>query len=388
VFERVGTYYYFFPTFNQGRKVLWDGLDRDGFRFMDHFPPAVIDGKPNDTEMRIRFKNGSIFQIIGTDRINSLMGTNPIGCVFSEYALQSPKAWDYVRPILTENGGWAVFNGTPRGMNHFWDIYQVAQTNNWFHQLLTAEDTGYPSKEEIERERREGMPEEMIRQEFLCDWASSLVGSYYGKVLKRAREEGRVGRVPFDSDVQVHTFWDLGMNDANAIIFCQIVGREPRIIDCYESSGEGLSHYAAVLKKKSMEHGYQYAAHHFPHDVEVRELGTGKSRLETVKSLGLIPAEIAPNLPVEDGINAVRSLIETVWIDEEKCKDLLSALASYSKDWDDKARCFRSHPKHDWSSNYADSVRYMAVSLSVLMRRTRPPFRTAAKGFMAQGINY
>ncbi len=120
--KKVGIYYYFFPHFSQGRKILWDGIDKEGFRFLDHIPKELISGNPNSTEMKIRLRNGSIIQIIGTNNIDSIVGTNPIGCVFTEYSLQDPRAWSLIRPILVENGGWAVFNFTPRGANHGKDI--------------------------------------------------------------------------------------------------------------------------------------------------------------------------------------------------------------------------------------------------------------------------
>lgn len=168
-FERVGAYYYFFPTYSQGKKVIWDGADKDGFRFLDHFPKALIESK-NDTEMKIRFKNGSIFQIVGTDNIDSVVGTNPVGCVFSEYALQDPKAWDFIRPILAENGGWAIFGYTPRGMNHGWKLLQQARSSaNWFVSVLTVDETKAIGLEELEEERRHMSPE-LFRQEYYCDF--------------------------------------------------------------------------------------------------------------------------------------------------------------------------------------------------------------------------
>lgn len=166
-FERVGTYFYLFPTYTQGKKILWKGMDKSGFKFTDHIPPELIE-KKNDTEMYIELKNGSVIQIVGTDQIDNIVGTNPIGCVFSEYSLQNPKAWDLIRPILAENGGWAIFNFTPRGKNHGWKILQQArQSDDWFHQVLSVEDTKAISEDVLEKERQE-MPQEMYEQEYLC----------------------------------------------------------------------------------------------------------------------------------------------------------------------------------------------------------------------------
>lgn len=173
MFRRVGTYYYIFPTYNQGRKILWDGRDREGFRFLDHIPPEVRDGEVNNTEMKLRVTNGSMLQVIGSDNIDSIVGTNPVGCVFSEYALQDPKGWDYLSPILLENGGWAIFDYTPRGKNHGYRMFRMAEGNpDWYCQLLTVEDTyklgGTMSPEMVDSERKSGKNENFIRQEYYC----------------------------------------------------------------------------------------------------------------------------------------------------------------------------------------------------------------------------
>jgi len=173
MFKRVGVYYYFFPSYNQGRKILWDGVGRDGFPFTDHIPQGLR-ANTNNQEMKIKMVNGSLFQVVGSDKIDSLVGTNPVGCVYSEYALQKEEAWTFVKPILLENKGFAVFNYTPRGLTHGWKLYQHAQKDpSWFCELLTVEDTGVITPEEIQSERDEGMPESLIRQEYYCDFTAS-----------------------------------------------------------------------------------------------------------------------------------------------------------------------------------------------------------------------
>lgn len=181
--KRVGVYYYFFPTYNQGRKVLWDGIDRQGFGYMDHIPEEIRENT-NQAEMKIKLVNGSLIQIIGTDNIDAIMGTNPIGCVFSEYSLQNPDAWDLIRPILAENGGWAVFNYTPRGRNHGYVLYEMAKHNpDWFCQLLTIDDTGAVSPDVVQAEREAGMSEEMIKQEFYCSFEAALSQCFFAGAL-------------------------------------------------------------------------------------------------------------------------------------------------------------------------------------------------------------
>ena len=191
---RVGLYAYFFPTYKQGRKVLWNGIDKDGFPFMGHIPEEIRENT-NDTEMRIILINGSIFQIFGTDDYNSFMGANPIGCVFSEYALQVPGAWDYIRPILRENGGWAVFQSTPRGRNHMFKLVEMAKHNKkWFFQALTVDDTKLPNgkpvitPEMIQEERAEGMSEALIQQEYYLSFDAALDACFFGDTLARHTE--------------------------------------------------------------------------------------------------------------------------------------------------------------------------------------------------------
>ena len=363
MFKRVGTYYYFFPTYKQGRKILWDGIDRDGFKFMDHLPKDLR-VKTNDQEMKIELKNGSIFQIIGTDDIDRIVGTNPVGCIFSEYSIQDPQVWNYIRPILAENGGWAVFNYTPRGENHGYDLYKYAKEDDtWFCELLTVDDTGVISKEVLEQEYKEikaqnGGDDSLYYQEYYCDFTTPIQGAYYAKQIKSAQEEDRIGFIPYEPNLPVNTYWDLGMGDSTTIWFTQFLGREVRVIDYYETSGEGLKHYAKVLQEK----GYVYDEHWGPHDIKVRELGTGKSRLETAKTLG-INFKIAPKLSVDDGIEAVRNIFNRVFIDEKKCKRGIACLKNYHHEYDEKNKIYKQSPKHDWSSHGADSFRYMAVSL-------------------------
>ena len=335
---------------------------------MHHFPKEIVD-KRNESELRVELVNGSAVQLVGTDNIDSIVGTNPIGCVFSEYALQDPKAWDYIRPILRENGGWAIFDYTPRGKNHGYQLYQMAKDNpEWYAQILTVHDTQALSPEDIERERREGMSEELIQQEYYCSFEGVAFGAYFGRQLKQAEDDGRITKVLYEPELGVETWWDLGIRDAMAIWFTQSVGREIRVIDYYENSGEGLPHYAKVLQGKP----YVYSKHHAPHDIEVRELGSGRSRKETAASLGIV-FQVVPNLPIEDGIEAARSIIARCWFDKQKCERGLNALSSYHKEWDDKLKTWKSQPQHDWASHGADAFRMFAVGHKTSPVKTKTP---------------
>lgn len=356
--ERVGIYYYFLPTYNQGKKVIWDGIDKSGFKTLDHFPPQIVK-KKNEAEMKIELTNGSIFQMVGTDNYNSIMGTNPVGCVFSEYSLQDPMVWDLIRPILRENGGWAIFVYTPRGENHGFDLYSMATTNkNWFCQKLTIADTGVVSEEAIDEERAEGMSEEMIQQEFYCSFGGMMQGAYYANQYQEALEEGRIKNVPYQKDIPVDTWWDLGVSDATSIWFSQTVGREFHIIDYLEESGEGLPFYVKALQDKP----YVYGEHNAPHDIKVRDFGSGLSRIEVARKLG-INFRLVPKVSVQDGINAGRIIFNQCYFDAEKCAHGLKALRNYHKSYDNKRMIFSNHPEHDWSSNGADAFRYMALGV-------------------------
>jgi len=360
--ERVGAYYYFFPTYEQGRKILWEGIDRNGFRFLEHLPQAIRNRTDNQG-MSIELKNGSIFRIIGTDRIDAVVGTNPIGCVFSEYSLQNPIGWGYIRPILAENGGWAVFNYTSRGKNHGYDLYKYAKENpeDWFCEVLRADQTGVFTPEQLEKEREQYILEDgddlRFQQEYMCSFEGSVQGSYYGKWMEEASP--RIKHIPYEEQLPVYTAWDLGVNDTTAIWFFQILGREIRVIDYLETNGEGIHYYASELQKK----GFIYGKHFMPHDVEVREIGTGVSRKTTFEGLGLKPIETLPKLPIEEGIASVRLVLPRCYFDEEKCGRGLDCLRNYHKEYDEKMKTYKSHPEHDWSSNGADAFRYLATAI-------------------------
>jgi len=352
------------PTATQARKAVWDAVDASGKRVLDKVFPRVLRAGTNATEMKISLKCGAIWQLVGSDNFNSLVGANPVGVVFSEYSLADPAAWDYVRPILAENGGWAVFIFTPRGRNHGYVLLEMARRNpNWFAQVLSVDDTrradGTPviGADAIEEDRRAGMAEEILRQEYWCSFDAALTGAYYGKAIEAARSEGRIGGVEWEPALPVETWWDLGMGDSTAIWFAQRLGAEVRLIDYLEASGEGLSFYIDVLKSKP----YAYGRHIAPHDIEVRELGTGKSRRETAQKLGL-RFEVAPAQSLADGIEASRALIPNCWFDETKCARGIEALAQYRREWNDKTKDFKPTPLHDWTSHGSDAFRYGAVA--------------------------
>lgn len=358
--KKVGIYYYFFPTFKQARSVIWDGIDKDGKRIIDAFPKELI-AKKNEVEMKIRLINGSMFQMVGTDNYDSIAGTNPIGCVFSEYSLQDPQVWRLiVSPILNQNNGWAVFVGTPRGKNHQYELDETARENpqTWFYSKLTIDDTKLLSKEDIDRiMNEEGISEETACQEYWCSYDRGQDGTYYGKLLFKAKSEGRIGNVPYEPHVPVSTAWDLGFGDSTSIVFWQNVGAETRIIDFYEANGEQLAHFVKYVQDRP----YVYSDHYVPHDAGAATLQTGITTQKMMTELGL-KTVLLPRDDIGVGVEAVRVLLSTCYIDSKKCKHLIKCLENYHKKFNDKMNCYSDTPVHDWSSHASDCIRYMAMA--------------------------
>lgn len=374
-FERVGVYYYLFPEFAQGKRVIWDGVDGSGFPFMDHIPAELIQSI-NGTEMKVKLVNNSIIQIIGTDKFNKVRGANPVGCVFSEFAFQNPKAWNIIRPILSENQGWAAFNSTPNGKNHFYDMFQMACKNpNWFAQMVTIDDSrdidgkAIITPEMIEEERASGMSEEMIQQEYYCSWVANSQGFYYLQYVEEADREGRITNVPFNSNHPVETWWDIGAGkgtsnsgDNTAIWFTQVIDKVVHVIDYYQNTNKGLGHYAKILQGKN----YVYRSHNFPHDMRNIEFGTGKTKYEQAEELFRgTRLDVVPKLGIEDGINAVRIMLPSCYFDRVKCREGLDCLRNYHRQYDEAKQEFKKAPVHDWSSDAADAFRYFAVGLTM-----------------------
>ena len=250
---------------------------------------------------------------------------------------------------------------------------EVARKNpeNWFLSELTVQDTTdnngnrIVTDQMIDEERRDGMDEDLVQQEYFVSFDASVKWAYYADQMRDARSQWRISSVPHEPTLQVHTAWDLGINDTTAIWFFQIYGKEVRIIDYYEMSWESLSHYVEVLNGKP----YKYGTHYLPHDVEVKELQTGQSRKSFLYSIGMKNIEVVPRLPIEDWIDAVRRMFKHVWMDENNCERGINALTSYHKDYDAKNETYRRQPKHDWASNGADAFRYLWVVYNSLTKQ-------------------
>ena len=363
-----GVYYYVLPTYRQGKKAIWDAIANDGKKFLDYIPKHFIEGNPNQTEMKIRFSTGSILQVVGGDDPDSLRGTNPRGVILSEYSRMNPGIWDNIlRPILAANHGWVVFNSTPNGRNHFKDLYDMAHAHPeaWYTSRLTVDDTHVVSQDVIEQDMREGMSEDMALQEYMCSFNAGTEGAYYAKLMEQARNESRIGHVPYDRSVPVYTSWDLGFGDSTAIIFFQLVGSEVRVIDYYEASGEGMEHYASTLDDRP----YRYAKHYAPHDVEAGSLQSGVSLKQVAKGLG-IDFVTLPRAAFSYGIEQARITLPFCYFDEVKCKRLIKCLDGYQKKYNRSMEMYLDEPLHNQLSHGADSYRYLACARAQIKNST------------------
>ena len=342
-------YAYIAPTYKQAKNVAWD--------IIKHYSKDVPGIDYNEAELAVKYPNGSRLSLYGADNPDSLRGIGLWGVVFDEYSQQPSNIFtEIIRPALADHSGYAIWIGTPKGKNEFYRLYEQAEEKDWLRTLLTVEDTGILPDEEL-RDAKKIMSKDEYEQEFYCSFEAAIKGAFYADELARAREDGRITDVPHEKGYPVHTWWDLGISDSTVIGFFQNIANQWRLIDYYENSGEGLEHYINYLQDK----GYIYGSHFAPHDIEVRELGSGQSRLETAKRLG-INFRIVPNLDVMEGINAARRRFGTLWIDEDKCSYFLNALSLYRKEWDDKRGEFKPRPYHDWTSHGADMLRYWAVT--------------------------
>lgn len=352
-------YAYIAPTYGQAKRIAWDLL-KD---YLKEIPGATV----NEADLRIDVprpgSNGGDrirFYLLGAENPGSIRGIYLDGVVFDEFAEMNPEVWtSVVRPALADRLGWAIFIGTPKGQNHFYEIYTQAQSNAaWFTATFKASQTGIVPIGELEAARAT-MAENEYAQEFECSVTAALVGAYYGKEMEKAEQAGRVSNVPYDLSVPVFTYWDLGVDDTTVIWFGQYVGKEIHWIDYHEESGQGLTYYAKVLKEK----GYLYEEHVLPHDGAARELGTGVTRQETLQKLVKgARVRVLERADVADGINAARLMIAKSWFDKTKCEQGIKSLKNYERAWDAKNKIFQQRPKHNWASHGSDAFRTAAMA--------------------------
>jgi phage terminase large subunit len=346
-------YHYIAPLLKQAKSVVWDYLKR--------YALVVPGAKANESELRVDFPNGGQVRLHGADNPDSLRGIYSDGVVLDEPADMRPRLFtEIIRPALSDRKGWATWIGTPKGENDFHDLWLKAKANpeEYFTLLARASRTGLVDLAELQSARQMMTPEQYL-QEYECSWTAAIVGAYYGREMEAAENQRRIVPNLYDPGLQVHTAWDLGIGDHTVIWMYQQDAQAIRLIDYYAAAGYGFDHYASVLQSKR----YRWGQHFLPHDVQVKELGTGKSRIESLSALG-ISATVVRKLSVEDGINAVRRILPRCWFDRDRVAEGIKALRQYRREWDDQRKVFYERPYHDWASHPADAFRYLAVGLN------------------------
>ena len=342
-------YAYIAPTYGQAKRVAWDYMVKYALR---------LGGTSNISELRVDFL-GRRIQLYGSDNAEALRGQYFDGVILDEFGDQNPKIWtDIVRPALADRKGWCLFIGTPKGHNHFKEVRDRAEIDpDWGLLEFKASETGVVDQQELDAAKRE-MGEDKYRQEFECSFDAAVEGSYYGQILNDLEDRNHFQDIPRDDICRTITAWDLGMGDSTSIWVAQLVGSEVRLIDYYENHGVGLDNYVKWLR----DNDYHKAEHILPHDVQVRELGTGKSRMEMLQDAGL-DIRVAPRMAVDDGIQAVRRLLPRCWFSVPKTQIGLNCLRNYRRAYDEKRKIFYERPMHDWSSHGSDAFRYLAIGL-------------------------
>lgn len=360
---------YVLPVFNQARGAIFDAITIDGLRFLDYLPMPFVD-KINSHEMKIIFKNGSILQLVGGEtHKTSIRGRNPFGVILSEYAyFDSGEVLDTISPILAANKGWLLILSTPWGKNHYYELYKYALGSSfWFVHSKKTSEIHHISDEALEEEKNK-MSLEKYAQEYEISFESGVDGTYYGRSLERLRQNGQINAVAWDPGLLVHCAIDIGVSDATTIIFFQTLGDGTiiRIIDCHSNTGLGLDYYAKLIQDKPYRYGMMFA----PHDIKVREWGSGAiTRYERAQQLGL-NFEILEQIPIIDGIENVLAHFPKIWIDATKGKSLIDALENYRRQFDEKKQIYSPKPLHNWASNYADALRYLCQGLHLTYSST------------------
>lgn len=384
--ERPGNYYHCLPEYGQARKAIWEAVNprTKQLRWKDAFPEELIAHVDNQA-MKIKFKNGSDWQLVGSDNPDSLMGTTPVGVVFSEAALANPATFAFFRPILAENNGWSAHISSTRGKNHFHALYELARNDPAaFASHISAKDTDVFSAAQLAAERAayialygHNLGTSLFEQEYLSSWDAAVIGAVWGQEIKDLKEEGRALPLRYDPRFVVDTSWDLGVGDETVVLFWQTVGNTERLIDWYAATDTGLEHFVEVLNEK----GYLYGKHLAPHDIAVREWGAnGVSRMSQAKRLG-VKFTATPKLPKADSLGLASQLIKRMEINVrdakpedplDDCTFILDAISEYSFKFDKERRVMSKEPVHNWTSHYADALATKAIHAAAFIGSVGP----------------
>jgi hypothetical protein len=355
-----GRYFYLSPYLAQSKSIAWDYLVR-------YSQPVLA--KFNQSELWVELINGSRIRLFGADNENALRGNYCDGIVLDEYADIRPRVWgEIIRPLLADRNGmnghktWAVFIGTPKGHNAFYDVYHHATKDpDWYVKVLRASQTGLLEKSELE-DAAKIMTQDQYLQEFECDFESAILGAFYGKEMRQLTDQGRIREIEYDPMFPVHTAWDLGYSDDTAIWWFQVVHGEIRMLDYHSSNGQPVAFYAGIIQSREKERGYVYGTHYLPHDARAKTLASNKSIIEQLSDkIALKSLRIVPSLSLQDGIQATRLALTRAWFDH-RCEDGIECLRQYQREYDEDKKVFRDKPRHDWTSHGADAFRMLAIA--------------------------
>jgi len=352
--KKDGRYAYVAPYYSQAKNIAWDYLVR--------FAEPVL-AKANQSELWVELINGSRIRLFGADNPDALRGLYLDGIVLDEYADMRPRIWgEIIRPLLADRLGWAVFIGTPKGHNAFWDLYNNASKDDrWYVKTLRASQTGLLPQEELE-DAAKSMSQDQYLQEFECDFESAIVGAFYGKEMRLLTDQGRITHVEHDPMFKVHTAWDLGYSDDTAIWWFQVVHGEIRLLDYHSSNGQPVAFYAGIIESREVERMYDYGRHYLPHDARAKTLASNRSIIEQLgDKLEISKMKIVPSLSLQDGIQATRLALTRAWFDH-KCEEGIECLRQYQREYDEDKKVFRDKPRHDWTSHGADAFRMLAIA--------------------------
>lgn len=397
--ERTGLYWHCGPTKEHVRKFVWDNIDGQGRKVIDQwFPPEIV-ARSNAQTMLKELKCGSIWQCIGSDNYDSWVGANPVGVVFSEWSLCDPKAWQLLRPILAENGGWAVFIFTPRGKNHAERMFNTAKrSDNWFCELLTVEDTFREdgsrllTEDDIQEARDDDMSEPMINQEFYCSFEAFNEGVIFAEELQQAQGENRIGHHPIKKQYPVHTSWDLGTKDPNAVWLWQAYDNKIVLVDYHEAKNKGMVYFISWLNRWERDNQVVLSHHLAPHDIGKRVYTDSEHEPRTRQEIAL----------QDHAFRFERVLAPLLWEQHEHLRRLfprlhfhetgpgvqrgLDCLMSYEREWDENRQVFIDQPVHNWASHGASALLTLACGFKEHMAVSKASTRNEGQNYAHAGF--
>lgn len=379
MFVNPGVYLHCFPKYNQGKRAIWNSVHQthtgESMAYLDHFPPELVKYK-NSSDMRLELVNGSIYCVMGLDGKNATQarGMNPRFIILSEYAYMDPESWYTIEPRISQNNGTALFLSTPNGQNHFYKLFNYASSGHdpqYFANKLSIEDTKVLGPDHIDRLRGEQIPEDFIQQEYFCSFTRGAEGSYYGKLIQQARDEERLTNLNLIPDLPCNTCWDIGYGDSTAIwIFQCLPNGKVNFVDYYENHNASLEHYLKHLDNWKAKYNAIWGIHFVPFDMKNKEFSSGIDRAEVALRLGY-KMTIVPRHSIEEGIQAVRSMLPQCSFDDKRCKRGIDCLDFYRKKWNESLKVYYDEPLHDQWSHGADAFRYGITGIKTLGTSTQ-----------------